>query len=187
MLLLGIDPGLSGALAVLSIPQGRQPFLVDVVDMPTVGEDAKRRVRVGAIAKWLDRLNEQYDQRPARAYVERAQAMPDQGASSGFIYGRAVGAVEACILCCGIPLFTAEPQTWKKHHGLIGQDKSASLALARKVERAEAALEYAKDHNRAEAILIALWGAHEWGKAMGIPGTAAGKSSPSSDSVPASG
>lgn len=158
MLLLGVDPGLSGALAALSIPEGREPFLVDVVDMPTVGEDAKRRVRVGAIAKWLDRLNEMHGH-VARAYVERAQAMPDQGASSGFIYGRAVGAVEAAVLLCGIRMFTAEPSVWKKHHDLIGKDKAASLELARKIDRAAPALELQKHHNRAEAMLIALWGA----------------------------
>lgn len=157
MLLLGVDPGLSGALAVLSFPEGREPFLVDVVDMPTVGEDAKRRVRVGAIAKWLDRINELHGM-IARAYVERAQAMPDQGASSGFIYGRAVGAVEASVLLCGVRMFTAEPSVWKKHHDLIGKDKAASLDLARKIERAEPALELKKHHNRAEAMLIALWG-----------------------------
>lgn len=170
MLVLGIDPGLSGALAVLSCPEGREPFLVDVVDMPIVGEDAKRRVRVGAIAKWLDRINDMVGQRPQVAWVERAQAMPDQGASSGFIYGRAVGAVEACVLCCGIPLYTAEPVTWKKHHDLIGKDKSASLELARTIDRAAPALELAKHHNRAEAMLIALWGKATWKLSHLTPG-----------------
>jgi hypothetical protein len=55
---------------------------------------------------------------PDHAVIERAQAMPKQGASSGFKYGRAVGAIEAAIALCGVPLTIIEPTTWKKfHHG----------------------------------------------------------------------
>ena len=49
--------------------------------------------------------------------------MPKQGASSGFKYGRATGAIEAALACCEIPLTIVEPSAWKKAHHLRGGGK----------------------------------------------------------------
>ena len=97
---------------------------------------------------------------PEWGFIERAQAFRDQGASSGFIYGRAVGYLEAAVLCSGIRLRTAEPSVWKRKLGLIGKDKAASLALAQQlVGNASDKLTLKKHHHRAEAVLIAVHGA----------------------------
>jgi hypothetical protein len=74
---LGIDPGLSGALAVVETINGL-PVLVDAIDMPATGSGAKARVDVLAAAEWIAK------HAPSMAFVERAQAYPGQGASSGF-------------------------------------------------------------------------------------------------------
>jgi crossover junction endodeoxyribonuclease RuvC len=97
---------------------------------------------------------------PNHAVIERAQAMPKQGASSGFKYGRATGALEAVIACCEVPLTIIEPTAWKKFHGLHGGEKEASRQRALQLfPSAHALLARRKDHGRAEASLQALfWG-----------------------------
>src|SRR5262249_46209956 len=87
---------------------------------------------------------------------ERAQAMPRQGASSGFKYGRGTGALEAIITICGVALEVVEPAIWKKTFRLRGKDKEAARQRALELfPTAHHALARRKDHGRAEAILIA--------------------------------
>ena len=97
MSILGVDPGIHGGLAIVFVDaNGAAPQLVDAIDIPVTGVGAKERVDVLAIRNWLAQHT------PQHAFIERAQAMPKQGASSGFKYGRAVGAIEAVIACCAI-------------------------------------------------------------------------------------
>jgi hypothetical protein len=56
--------------------------------------------------------------------------MPRQGASSGFKYGRATGAIEAVLACCEIPVTVVEPSSWKKFHRLHGRDKEGGRQRA---------------------------------------------------------
>jgi hypothetical protein len=159
-LYLGVDPGITGALSIVDCAPGRTPALVSCIDVPVAGEGAKKRVAVGKLSEWLDK----HDANIKVAYIERAQAMPDQGSSSGFLYGRCVGALEATVLLHGIPLRTAEPSVWKRAMGLSKQGKPASLANARLlVTGSSEALTRAGDHNRAESMLIAVWGATQQG------------------------
>jgi crossover junction endodeoxyribonuclease RuvC len=96
----------------------------------------------------------------ADAVIERAQAMPKQGASSGFKYGRAIGAIEAAVSLTGVSLTIIEPTAWKRFHGLRGGEKEASRLRALMLfPTANALLCRRKDHGRAEAALIALYGA----------------------------
>jgi crossover junction endodeoxyribonuclease RuvC len=102
--------------------------------------------------------------------------MPKQGASSGFKYGRAVGAIEAAITCCGIPLTIIEPTAWKKFHALRGGDKEASRQRALQLfPAAHALLARRKDHGRAEAALIALSSLHQFNRIPAQAGIAAGR------------
>jgi len=165
VLILSCDPGLGGALALVACAPQCRPVLVAAIDVPTVGDAAKRRVWIAPLTEWLLER-----EKAEVAFIERAQAMPDQGASSGFIYGRAVGALEATILCAGVRLRTAEPSVWKRQMGLLKQDKKASLALARvAIDGAADHLELAKDHNKAEAMLIAVYGARQMGVMVKMP------------------
>src|SRR5262249_15096649 len=144
-LVLGVDPGIRGGLTLVA--EGR---IIDTIDLPVIGVGAKERIDVHAIRTWVEM------HRPDHAVIERAQAMPKQGASSGFKYGRAVGAIEAVIALCGVPLTIIEPTAWKKHHGLRGGDKEASRQRALQIfPAAHALLARKKDHGRAEAALIA--------------------------------
>ena len=154
MIILGVDPGLSGGLALVRTGEfGGAPMLVAVADVPTTGEKAKRRVDVGKVLAFL-RTNGTI----SHAVIERAQAMPDQGASSGFVYGRAVGALEACIEGLLIPHTVIESTSWKKANGLIKRQKEDSRQRAIKLFPGAAGFERKLDHNRAEAALIAWYG-----------------------------
>jgi Holliday junction resolvasome RuvABC endonuclease subunit len=151
MNILGVDPG--GGLAIVAIEMnGTAPRLIDAIDIPVTGVGAKERVDVLAIRDWVAR------HAPQHGVVERAQAMPKQGASSGFKYGRAVGAIEAAIALCEIPLTIIEPTAWKKFHALRGGDKEGGRQRALQLfPHAHALLTRKKDHGRAEAALIALY------------------------------
>jgi crossover junction endodeoxyribonuclease RuvC len=150
---LGVDPGIHGGLAIVFIDNGAAPQLLDAIDIPVTGVGAKERVDVLAIRNWITQ------HAPQHALIERAQAMPKQGASSGFKYGRAVGAIEAIITCCAVPLTIVEPSIWKKFHGLRGGDKEAGRQRALQLfPAAHALLARKKDHGRGEAALIAYFG-----------------------------
>jgi crossover junction endodeoxyribonuclease RuvC len=150
-LLLGVDCGIHGGLAIVAVDDGAAPRLVDAIDIPVAGVGAKERVDVLALRAWIA------THQPQHAYVERAQAMPKQGASSGFKYGRAVGAIESVIACCEIPLTIIEPSMWKKFHQLRGGDKESGRQRALQLfPSAHALLARKRDHGRAEAALIAL-------------------------------
>ena len=88
---LGVDPGIRGGLAIVAVEDGAAPRLVEAIDIPVIGTGAKERVDAIAIRTWIGKHDVQH------AFIERAQAMPKQGSSSGFKYGRAVGAIEAAI------------------------------------------------------------------------------------------
>ena len=106
--------------------------------------------------------------KPARALIERAGAMPKQGLSSTFKYGRATGAIEAAITLCSIPIEIVEASAWKRFWHLPGKDKEGGRQRALQLfPAAHAALARKRDHGRAETTLIALYGAT---KLMGPPG-----------------
>jgi crossover junction endodeoxyribonuclease RuvC len=158
--ILGIDPGICGGLAIVVVDaDGAAPRLIDAIDIPVAGVGAKERVDVLAIRSWI------VQHAPQHALIERAQAMPKQGASSGFKYGRSVGSIEAVITCCAVPLTIIEPTAWKKFRGLRGGDKETSRQRALQLFPAvHALLARKKDHGRAEAALIALYGLHQFNR-----------------------
>jgi crossover junction endodeoxyribonuclease RuvC len=148
---LGVDCGIRGGLAVVELNVGAAPQLIDAADIPVTGIGAKERVDALALRTWIQTY------RPDHALIERGQAMPKQGASSGFKYGRACGALEAAIALCGIPMTIIEPTAWKKFHGLRGGEKEASRQRALQLfPTAHALLARKKDHGRSEAALLAL-------------------------------
>jgi crossover junction endodeoxyribonuclease RuvC len=147
---LGIDPGLSGALAIVEFIGGI-PVLVDTIDMPSTGTGAKARVDIIAAASWIAK------HAPSTAYVERAQAFPGQGASSGFSYGRSVGAIEAVVALCQIPMTLVDASAWKRRLHLPGKDKEAARQRALQLFPSQhALLALKKWHGRAEAALLVI-------------------------------
>jgi crossover junction endodeoxyribonuclease RuvC len=146
MNILGIDPGIRGGLAIVNDGNGIGRLL-DATDIPTVGDGAKERVDVAAVRDWLQH------HKPAFALIERAQAMPRQGASGGFKSDRATGAL------CATPLEIIEPTARKTFWKLPPKGKERSWQRALELFPAAHGLLARKlDHGRAEAALIALYG-----------------------------
>jgi crossover junction endodeoxyribonuclease RuvC len=149
---LGIDPGLSGALAALD-PAGR---VVAVLDMPTLETgNGRRTVNVVALRTAL------YSLLPIRAcWIENVSAMPTDSRVAAFAFGRSVGALEAACLLSGVPVQRVTPQVWKRDAGLpTGVPKAASVEAALRLLPGSAPyLTRVKDHGRADALLIARYG-----------------------------
>jgi hypothetical protein len=149
---LGVD-GITGGIAVVDHFDDGTSTLVDAIDIPIVGTGAKQRIDPVAIRNFIER------HRPALALIERGQAMPRQGASSGFKYGRACGAIEATVMLCAVPVEIVEPPVWKRYWKLPGKDKEAARQKAMLLfPTAHALLAPKRDHGRAEALLIAAYG-----------------------------
>lgn len=122
MITIGIDPGAeSGAIACFVDGE-----LLDVIDMPCADKVISPKLLVDALKEFA---LAGFDDRPT-VIVERVHAMPKQGVSSSFKFGRSLGAIEGCVAGLGWPLVWVTPQAWKKRHGLINQDKDAARVLA---------------------------------------------------------
>lgn len=148
MLTLGIDPGLTGALALLDA-EG-QPELV--ADLPIIRDRSLAWIDGGVLQSTIrDALRG----RPCRAVVERVSAMPKQGIASSFVFGVGFGAVLATLQTLRLPIELVTPASWKLALGL-GKDKRASLDRARLLFPM-ADLSLAKHDGRAEALLIAYF------------------------------
>lgn len=145
---IGIDPGLTGAIAILS-PHGE---VEELADLPVI--------RDGKLA-WIDAqpltslLIDTLRGRPARAIIEREQAFPGQGRSSCFNFGVSFGSLLALVQARYLPIELVTPATWKRALGL-SRDKKASLDKARLLFPS-AELHLAKHEGRAEALLLAHW------------------------------
>lgn len=155
-ILIGIDPGLSGALALLI-----NGAAIRVDDMPTVSENRSRTVAPAILA---DLLREMLKAAPAggraMVFIERVASMPGQGVASSFVFGKAAGVAEGVVGALGLPYRLVTPGVWKRRANLLGKPKDASRALALTLyPEMSLALARKKDNGRAEALLIARFGA----------------------------
>lgn len=150
-MLIGIDPGKTGGVALI----GEGGEFLHGVRMPTVKHGKRDLVDPRAINEALLTV---VDDVGARGIViEQVGAMPGQGVSSMFNFGRHTGAVEGWALGTGLPVSWVTPAVWKKHFGL-SRDKRASLDRAR-LEFGDLKLwDVLANDGIAEAALIALWG-----------------------------
>jgi Holliday junction resolvasome RuvABC endonuclease subunit len=154
MKILGVDPGLAGAMCVIDVVDGATPQFVAVLDLPTIGNGAKRRVDARAVYDWIQRYE------PQIAYIELAGVMPRQGISSGFRFGRAVGVLETVLALAKISTVVVAPAKWKAFFGLAGSDKENDRLKALQLfPSAHDQLTLKKHHQRADALLLALYGA----------------------------
>lgn len=146
---LGIDPGCSGSLVLITDQGG----YIDHLAMPTIKVGTKARVNGAAVAAWI----RQYG--IIHAYLEQVGAMPGQGTASMFTFGHAAGVVEGILQGLNIPYTLVTPQAWKKSAGLIGFDKDASRSRAIQLYPELRALDAkAKGQAIADAMLIARHG-----------------------------
>lgn len=143
---MGIDPGISGAVAFY-FPM--MPGRIAVDDVPVAGGE----INAAELAR-LIRIH-----RPELAVIERVSAMPGQGVVSMFNFGRSYGDVRGVIAAMEVPLHFVTPQKWKKHFGLTSDKDECRLRAIRMFPSVAESFKLKKHDGRAEAALIALYGA----------------------------
>lgn len=158
--IMGIDPGLSGALALQDTDTGE----IILSDMPLLTVSTKR-VRSKKTGKMRDKTRRSVDGKsvadwvevhnPDYAVVEKVSSRPKQGVVSVFSFGEAFGKVCGAVEAMNVPLYAVMPAVWKREAGLLGLDKQASIRLAcKRFPGAKPHLKRKKDNGRAEALLL---------------------------------
>lgn len=152
--ILGIDVGLSGAIALYN----NQTQDIQILDMPTheitINGKKKNRIDIYELARIIDARSEDIK----HAFVEDVSASPQMGTTSAFAFGMGAGLVHGVVAACFIPMTLIRPQVWKKKLALSADKdmarRKASSLFPSHVEK----WSRAKDHGRAEALLIAYYG-----------------------------
>lgn len=142
---IGIDPGVSGAVASIS------PGGIQFVDCPTIKQNGKTKPNPTLMASELKRLATP----DSIIVIEAVHSMPGQGVSSMFSFGMGYGVWLGIIAALAVPVEFVTPQTWKKYYSL-GPDKEASRVAALQLFPCQADfLKLKKHHGRSEALLLA--------------------------------
>ena len=153
MKIIGIDPGLSGGIAVLENNK-----VLDMFDMPVMseGKKNKRQLNSAQLVK-LIKDNIKPDEE-ITVVVEQVNAMPGQGVTSMFNFGQTFGAIKGICAALSLPIFFVRPAKWKKHFELINSSKDASRTKAIEMyPNMSDRLSKKKDVNKSDAILIARY------------------------------
>jgi len=155
MIIIGIDPGVSGAISILENKK-----VIEVFDMPTMidGKKNKKQVNGSQVTNIIkEKLNNNNGQEIV-AVVEHVNAMPGQGVTSMFNFGQSFGVIKGVCSALSLPIYFVRPTKWKKHFNLIKTNKDASRTKVIEVyPEISNKLSRKKDSNKADAILIARY------------------------------
>ena len=151
MKIIGIDPGLSGAIAIL---EDKKVFSVS--DMPVMAEGKKNKRQLNS-AQLVNIIKENTNPKEDIAVVvEQVNAMPGQGVTSMFNFGQTFGAIKGICAALSLPIFFVRPSKWKKHFNLINASKDSSRTkVIEMYPSLSSQLAKKKDVNKSDAVLIA--------------------------------
>ena len=160
MIIIGIDPGISGAICF--IKNGK---IIDVVEMPSMaeGKKNKRQVNGAEVTNIFNKvINTNHDKMGSRdesevkVVIEHVTAMPGQGVTSMFNFGQSFGVIKGICAALKLPIYFVRPAKWKKYFNLIKTEKDASRTKAIEIfPYISSQLSRKKDANKADAILLA--------------------------------
>ena len=153
MLIIGIDPGVSGSICFL-----KDGKILDVIGMPVMNEGKKNKKQVNG-AQIYNEIIKKINSNPEtkiRVVIEHVTAMPGQGVTSMFNFGQSFGVLKGICSAMRLPMFFVRPAKWKKYFNLINSEKDASRTRAIEIfPDFSSQLSKKKDSNKADAILIA--------------------------------
>ena len=152
MLIIGIDPGISGSICFFE--EGK---ILDVIEMPVMTDGKKNKKQVNG-AQIYNEIFKRIDtsHKDIRVVIEQVSAMPGQGVTSMFNFGQSFGILKGICSAMQLPMFFVRPAKWKKYFNLINSQKDASRTRAIEIfPYFSAQLSKKKDSNKADAILIA--------------------------------
>ena len=153
MLIIGIDPGISGSICFFQ--DGK---IIDVVEMPTMteGKKNKKQVNGSQIFNEISEKIKSLDNEEIKVVIEQVSAMPGQGVTSMFNFGQSFGILKGICSAMQLPMYFVRPAKWKKYFNLINSEKDASRTRAIEIfPYFSGQLSRKKDSNKADAILIA--------------------------------
>ena len=153
MLIIGIDPGISGSICFFE-----DGNILDVVEMPTMaeGKKNKRQVNGAQIFNEISKRVDKAEMQNVRVVIEQVSAMPGQGVTSMFNFGQSFGILKGICSAMQLPMYFVRPAKWKKYFNLINSQKDASRTKAIEIfPYFSSQLSKKKDSNKADAILIA--------------------------------
>ena len=153
MLVIGIDPGISGSICFFE--NGK---ILDVLEMPTMtdGKKNKRQVNGSQIYNEISKRITTIEKQSIRVVIEQVSAMPGQGVTSMFNFGQSFGILKGICSAMQLSMYFIRPTKWKKYFGLINSEKDASRTKAIEMfPYFSSQLSKKKDSNKADAILIA--------------------------------
>ena len=151
MKIIGIDPGLSGAIAILENKK-----VLKIFDIPVMSEGKKNKRQLNS-AQLVNIVKENINNNEEIAVVvEQVNAMPGQGVTSMFNFGQTFGAIKGVCAALRLPIYFVRPSKWKKHFELINSSKDASRTkVIEMYPYLSNQLSKKKDVNKSDAILIA--------------------------------
>ena len=155
MLIIGIDPGISGSICFFE--NGK---IIDVIEMPTMtdGKKNKRQVNGSQIYNEISNRVKKTEKQNIRVIIEQVSAMPGQGVTSMFNFGQSFGILKGICSAMQLPMYFVRPAKWKKYFNLINSEKDASRTRAIEIfPYFSSQLSKKKDSNKADAILIAFF------------------------------
>ena len=153
MLIIGIDPGISGSICFLD--NGK---ILDVIEMPimTDGKKNKKQVNGSQVYNEISKRINQFEKNQIRVVIEHVSAMPGQGVTSMFNFGQSFGILKGICTAMQLPMYFVRPTKWKKYFSLLNSEKDASRTRAIEIfPYFSSQLSRKKDSNKADAILIA--------------------------------
>ena len=153
MLIIGIDPGISGSICFFE--DGK---IIEVIEMPvmTEGKKNKKQVNGSQIYNEILKVISKIEKKNVRVVIEQVSAMPGQGVTSMFNFGQSFGILKGICSAMQLPMYFVRPAKWKKYFGLIKSEKDASRTKAIEMfPYFSSQLSKKKDSNKADAILIA--------------------------------
>ena len=153
MLIIGIDPGISGSICFLD--NGK---ILDVIEMPimTDGKKNKKQVNGSQVYNEISKRIKQFEKNQIRVVIENVSAMPGQGVTSMFNFGQSFGILKGICTAMQLPMYFVRPAKWKKYFNLLNSEKDASRTRAIEIfPYFSSQLSRKKDSNKADAILIA--------------------------------
>ena len=155
MLIIGIDPGISGSICFLE-----DGIIKDVLEMPTMteGKKNKKQVNGSQIYNEISFRIKTYETKNIKVVIEQVSAMPGQGVTSMFNFGQSFGILKGICSAMQLPIYFVRPAKWKKYFNLINSEKDASRTRAIEIfPYFSSNLSKKKDSNKADAILIASY------------------------------
>ena len=124
MIVVGIDPGLSGAIAILENNK-----VLNIFDMPVMAEGKKNKRQLNSAQLVSIIKDGTKPESEIAVVVEQVNAMPGQGVTSMFNFGQTFGAIKGVCAALELPIFFVRPSKWKKHFELINSSKDSSCLL----------------------------------------------------------